>query len=172
MHSGWISVVIVILLGMSLGVLAFRATRLTVVRSICLMSLCLGYLLLCSLTKRAFDPKPPVASEQEFIAKMGPSAEVRLATFNGKSVVEIRPTWSMADEVFALVTLRSGPPCYVFEQGGRLVDWSTDVYADRPFNTRWQGVMWQSSGELKAKFDLATQAIDLTFRQTTNELTR
>ena len=34
-------------------------------------------------------------------------------------------------------TLHSGPPAYMFDQRGRLVDWSLDIGDDSEFNSRW-----------------------------------
>ena len=35
--------------------------------------------------------------------------------------------------------MRSGPPAYVFDRGGRLVDWSRDVGDDPTFSEKWPG---------------------------------
>jgi hypothetical protein len=36
-----------------------------------------------------------------------------------------------------LVTIPSGPPCYVFDSSGRLVDWTGDVGDDSRFVKKW-----------------------------------
>ena len=35
------------------------------------------------------------------------------------------------------VTIPSGPPCYVFDSGGTLIDWTKDIGDDSRFVERW-----------------------------------
>jgi hypothetical protein len=52
----------------------------------------------------------------------------------------------------ALPRFPSGPPVYVFDRAGKLVDWTPDVGDDESFNQRWPGL---NSGRSVTSEDVA-----------------
>ncbi len=47
----------------------------------------------------------------------------------------------------AYLTAPPGPPMYVFDKSGKLVDWTSDAVDDHSFLGRWPGI-WNSNREL------------------------
>jgi hypothetical protein len=80
--------------------------------------------------RKSLDPTGHATSLAEYLEWQPAATEFEEATFAGKRhfiASGPEPTSSLA----------SGPPAYVFDETGRLVDWSTDTGEDSEFCTRW-----------------------------------
>jgi hypothetical protein len=106
-------------------------------------SIVASFVLLCLLVLWLYSERErmrlirPAAEEQQlaaFLAKRSPSRVQKLSQ-NEKSYLAVtgRPTTSM-------FTLPSGPPVYIFDDTGMLVDWSGDIGDDSNFVRRWPGL--------------------------------
>jgi hypothetical protein len=68
------------------------------------------------------------------LATMPEPEGFRVISLNGRDYLAVQ------GPLRALLTFPSGPPVYVFDESGGLVDWFSDVGDDRSFNNRWPGV--------------------------------
>jgi hypothetical protein len=86
------------------------------------------YFLACRLScERGVRPPAGVATIEAFVRSMpAPQKLARVSRFDPVQYVWLGPlsaSWN-------LFSVPSGPPCYVFDGSGRLVDWSRDVGDD------------------------------------------
>ncbi len=58
--------------------------------------------------------------------------KIRHFNFQEKEYLEIR-----SGRPFSLLSLPSGPPAYIFDRQGKLVEWSKDIGDDSKFQRRW-----------------------------------
>ena len=84
--------------------------------------------------KRGYAPKPGVKNWTTFKEQTLESAEVHLREFRGEEFLVASanmPDWMLFFYNF------SGPPEYVFDKGGSLVDWTADSGDDGDYQARW-----------------------------------
>jgi len=91
------------------------------------------------LSRRRLDPTGRVATLSEYLA-WRPSAEqfVAVVVDGRRHVIAYGPS--------SWLLLSSGPSAYVFDDTGRLVDWSSDVGDDPRFVERWRAQGSRASG--------------------------
>jgi hypothetical protein len=91
------------------------------------------YLLVCFFDRSTTKPGAKGQTFNDFIqSKRAPRKMELLETGNQQYVFIIgrmTPLW--------LITISSGPPCYVFDARGGLIDWTADMGDDSRFVKRW-----------------------------------
>jgi len=80
--------------------------------------------------KEALDPQSRFQTYIEYRNQMPPPDELWL-------VLKGKEEFLVAFGGGSGLAIHSGPPAYVFDQKGRLVDWSLDIGDDSEFNSRW-----------------------------------
>ena len=78
------------------------------------------WLILSAREEKHLKPPPSVQSIQDFLQQMPPPTRVQKFSFGGASYYEV---WGQSG---GSIRLPSGPPSYIFDAKGRLVDWTYD----------------------------------------------
>jgi hypothetical protein len=163
MHFGSIIIFIIIIVWLVIGFRLLKINEVGAYVSASVLCLLLGYLYACLLSKMLLFPHPPLKPMNDFVNEMSQPVEIRVGFIGSSKFSELRPCWGPLERCIAFLGLRSGPPCYIFENE-KMVDWTTDVDGDLPYLARWHHVPWEKIGE-RGRMALATQ-------QSTNEMIR
>jgi hypothetical protein len=96
---------------------------------------CLLGVWIYSEKKGARAVRPPEGSTNlvAFLEARPPS-QIRKFIHEGNAYIEV-----IGKPVTSLLSLPSGPPAYIFNENGALVDWSRDIGDDPSFVSRWGG---------------------------------
>jgi len=91
-------------------------------RSVILLALVVGYFAHHLWVLHRLEPSTDTQTLAAFAERMPPPSRLALADAEGGRYVVWIGDWPQA--------FVSGPPCYVFDSSGRLVDWSVDTGDD------------------------------------------
>jgi hypothetical protein len=117
--------------------LVFRRNR---TAGFVLSCLCIGFLthvILKSGFDRGFIPPAPIHTLRAFVDETGRKYEVSVFVFGPRHYYELRPQWTTLQTLGSAALLRSGPPSYVFDLSGNLVDWTIDRDEDTRYQRKW-----------------------------------
>lgn len=95
---------------------------------------------------RLVKPPHPNCTLKELAAKVSPPAHIALVTQHGAQ----RLVWI---GTIPRLTIRSGPPCYIFDERGRLVDWCPET-----------GEGWPLDNLVTAAYKLQPMSLDEALR--------
>lgn len=71
--------------------------------------------------RKALAPPPGVTTLEAFAQSMPPPRHLITATYEGKRIF----VWY--GELMGLLTIPSGPSCYLFDESGNLIDWQAET---------------------------------------------
>jgi len=101
------------------------------------LGLFLLYLLCFSRIEMILTPSPSEMTFEQIVGNnLGGFSVSNIEGVNGNFKMAIAK-WSLMDKIAGIVFLRSGPPAYVFDDKKNLVSWSTDMYRDSKFLSKW-----------------------------------
>jgi hypothetical protein len=109
------------------------------------------------VSHRRVDPTGRVSNLSEYLAWRPAAEQFAAVDINGKRhVIAYGPMSSW-------LLLSSGPSAYVFDETGRLVDWSSDIGDDPEFDERWSAQRSRHPGRAVSRGDVqrfaATQPV-------------
>lgn len=122
-----------------------RKAVLTVVRKVALTAaalFCLGGLIACA-NWRYYEAVRPVLSDSDlfaFAARRPAPVDIRMGTVGGEPHFAVIGPYPES-RVLMQLRLPSGPPAYVFDGSGTLVDWTADVGDHDAFVRKWGDVL-------------------------------
>jgi hypothetical protein len=98
---------------------------------------CLLAFWIYSERKSASAVRPPEGATNlaAFLAARPQPIQIRRFTHDGKMRVEV-----VGKPVASLLSLPSGPPAYIFNESGILVDWTSDLGDNPSFIAKWGGL--------------------------------
>ena len=98
--------------------------------------------------RRRVDPTGRASNLNEYLAWRPSADEFAIADVNGKPhVIAYGPMSSW-------VLLSSGPSACVFDDSGRLVDWSPDIGDDPQFDDKWGAQRSRGAGRMSSRSEL------------------
>lgn len=89
------------------------------------------WLMLSAREARKLKPPPSVTTIQDFLQQMPSPMYVRRFAFGEATYFEV---WG---QLGGTIRLPSGPPSYIFDPNGRLVDWTSDRGDAGNYSRKW-----------------------------------
>jgi len=107
----------------------------TIIRNLLLLAMVgavlVAWLMLSAREEKRLKPAPSVQTIQDFIQQMPPPARVQKFSAGNATYYEV---WG---QLGGTIRLPSGPPSYIFDSAGRLVDWTYDRGEARDYEQKW-----------------------------------
>lgn len=142
-----IDIIVPLLFSIVWIVVAWLIFRRNKVQGFVVACLCIGFLsftLVRANVSHSFSPPPFAQSLRQFIQTSDQNYQISVLTLGSDKYYEAIPQWTTFQNLTSLILFRSGPPSYIFDQKGHLVDWTPDRDEDSRYSNRWKTGQRQS----------------------------
>ncbi len=119
--------------------------------------------------------KPPPASVDSlttFVHSVGDTSRYRihLIIIDGKEYFEVSGSWELLMRIKPTLLARSGPPGYMFNQKGDLIDWTSDIdEVPQSWREKWGYAKDRQKIEQKISFEEALELIEESLQEPLKE---